>query len=277
MSDDPATGLELVWRYDPAVPDPSAPPETAAAAQSLLEQGNQAFADALRRHAAGEAVRHVTPIGAQDVGLDAADAPPAHVPFAAVVGCSDARVPLELVLGQQANDVFVVRVAGNVLGRECLGSLEYAVDHLERLRLLVVLGHTNCGAVRAAVDAYLDPPAYLVGAADPPLRAIIDGLMAPVRAAAQALDGLGAGLEGDPLRDALVTTAVTLNAAVNAASLRHVFRGSLGDRLDVRFGVYALEDRTVSVLSRPGLGEPPGDQDALDALARAAAQHALRA
>jgi hypothetical protein len=64
---------------------------------------------------------------------------------------------------------------------------------------------------------------------------------------------------------------------VNAASLRHVFRGSLGDRLDVRFGVYALEDRTVSVLSRPGLGEPPGDQDALDALARAAAEHALRA
>ena len=277
MSDHPATGLELVWRYDPTVPDPSAPPESAAAAATLLERGNQAFADALRRHAAGEAVRHVTPIGAQDVGLDAAaDSPPDHVPFAAVVGCSDARVPLELILGQQANDVFVVRVAGNVLGRECLGSLEYAVDHLERLRLLVVLGHTNCGAVRAAVDAYLDPPAYLVGAADPPLRAIIDGLMAPVRAAAQALDGLGAGLDGDDLRDALVTTAVTLNAAVNAASLRHVFRGSLGDRLDVRFGVYALEDRTVSVLTQPGLGEPPRDQDALDALARAAAEHALR-
>ena len=57
MSDHPATGLELVWRYDPSVPDPSAPPESAAAAQTLLEQGNQAFADALRRHAAGELAR----------------------------------------------------------------------------------------------------------------------------------------------------------------------------------------------------------------------------
>ncbi len=277
MSGEPATGLELVWRYDPAVPDPFVPPATAAAARDVLERGNQGFADALRRHAEGEAVRHVTAIGAHDVGLAAAPtgAPP-HVPFAAVVGCSDARVPLELVLGQQANDVFVVRVAGNVLGRECLGSLEYAVEHLEQLRLLVVLGHTNCGAVRAAVDAYLDPPAYLVGAADPPLRAIIDSLMAPVRAAARALEAAGVADPSDEAgRGALVTTAVTLNAAVNAASLRHVFRGQLGERLDVAFGVYALEDRIVSVLSRPGLGTPPADQAELDALASEAAHRAL--
>lgn len=278
MSDAPATGLELVWRYDPGEPDPFVPPATAAAAREVLEQGNQAFADALRRHADGEPVRHVTAIGAHDVGLTgSATLPPPHVPFAAVVGCSDARVPLELVLGQQANDVFVVRVAGNVLGRECLGSLEYAVEHLEALRLLVVLGHTNCGAVRAAVDAYLDPPAYLVGAADPPLRAIIDGLMAPVRASARALESAGVVDLGDEaLRAALVTTAVTLNAAVNAASLRHVFRGQLGERLDVAFGVYGLEDRTVTAHSRPGLGSPPTDEASLHALARAAAEAAVR-
>src|SRR5688572_11482459 len=127
MSGEPATGLELVWRYDPEEPDPFVPPATATAAREELERGNQAFADALRRHADGEPVRHVTAIGAHDVGLTgSATVAPPHVPFAAVVGCSDARVPLELVLGQQANDVFVVRVAGNVLGRECLGSLEYA-------------------------------------------------------------------------------------------------------------------------------------------------------
>ena len=192
MSGHPATGLELVWRYDPAVPDP------------FVAAGDGGGGAAAAR--AGEpGVRRRAPAPRGGRGSPARDAdrragrrprrgaalPPEHVPFAAVVGCSDARVPLELVLGQQANDVFVVRVAGNVLGRECLGSLEYAVDHLEGLRLLVVLGHTNCGAVRAAVDAYLDPPAYLVGAADPPLRAIIDGLMAPVRAAAQALESVG--------------------------------------------------------------------------------------
>lgn len=272
-----AVGLELVWRHDPSAPDSHVAPATATAARELLEQGNHAFAEAIRRHAAGEAVRHVTPIALRDVGLgDKADDAPPHEPFAAVVGCSDARVPLELVLGQQANDIFVVRVAGNVLGRECLGSLEYAVDHLDGLRLLVVLGHTGCGAVRAAVDAYLDPPAYLSGAADPPLRAIIDGLMAPVRAAARAMEAAGAGDLADPrARAALVSTAVTLNAAVNAASLRHVFRGRLGPALDVAFGVYAIEDRTVSTVSRHGLDAPPDDEAALEALALVAARQAL--
>jgi len=271
--------LELVWRHDRAAPDARARPATAASARALLEDGNHAFAEAIRRYAAGEPVRHVTPIGLHDVGLaESADAPSPHEPFAAVVGCSDARVPLELVLGQQANDIFVVRVAGNVLGRECLGSLEYAVDHVDGLRLLVVLGHTGCGAVRAAVDAYLDPPAYLSGAADPPLRAIVDGLMAPVRAAARALETVGAvDLAGSPAREALVTTAVTINAAVNAASLQHVFRGRLGDDLDVAFGVYAIEDRTVSSVARRGLDEPPADEAALEALALTAARQALDA
>jgi carbonic anhydrase len=274
-----AVGLELVWRHDPSAPDSHGAPATAAAARALLEQGNDAFADAIRRHAAGEAVRHGTPIALRDVGLaDTSDDAPPHEPFAAVIGCSDARVPLELVLGQQANDIFVVRVAGNVLGRECLGSLEYAVDHLDELRLLVVLGHTGCGAVRAAVDAYLDPPGYLSGAADTPLRAIIDGLMAPVRAAARAVEAAGAGdLAAPRARAALVTTAVTLNAAVNAASLRHVFRGRLGPGLEVAFGVYAIEDRTVSAVSRRGFDAPPADEAALEAVALVAAEQALAA
>lgn len=71
-------------------------------------------------------------------------------PFAAVLCCSDSRVPPEIVFDQALGDIFVVRVAGNVLDDAALGSLEYAVEHL-RVPLVVVLGHEKCGAVQAAV------------------------------------------------------------------------------------------------------------------------------
>jgi len=89
-----------------------------------------------------------------------AGAPP-QVPFALTLGCSDARAPIERIFDQPSNALFVVRVAGNVLGTECLGSIDYAVQQLKAsLRLLVVLGHTGCGAVTAAVDSYLSPSDY---------------------------------------------------------------------------------------------------------------------
>lgn len=71
-------------------------------------------------------------------------------PFAAVLACSDSRVPVEIVFDQGLGDLFVVRVAGNVVGEAGLGSLEYATEHLG-VRLLVVLGHEGCGAVAAAL------------------------------------------------------------------------------------------------------------------------------
>jgi carbonic anhydrase len=70
-------------------------------------------------------------------------------PFAIVVSCSDSRVPPELVFDQGLGDLFVLRVAGNVINDESLGSIEYAVDHLA-VRLVMVLGHQSCGAVKAA-------------------------------------------------------------------------------------------------------------------------------
>ena len=70
-------------------------------------------------------------------------------PFAAIVSCSDSRVPPEIVFDQGLGDLFVVRVAGNVINDEGLGSIEYAVDHLGT-RLILVLGHQRCGAVDAA-------------------------------------------------------------------------------------------------------------------------------
>ncbi|HEV8268896.1 MAG TPA: carbonic anhydrase [Thermoanaerobaculia bacterium] len=72
-------------------------------------------------------------------------------PFAVVVSCSDSRVPPEIVFDQGLGDLFVVRVAGNVVDDTALGSIEYAVEHLGS-RLVVVLGHERCGAVKAALD-----------------------------------------------------------------------------------------------------------------------------
>src|SRR5437016_11205821 len=72
-------------------------------------------------------------------------------PFAVILSCSDSRVPPEIVFDQGLGDLFVVRVAGNVINDEGLGSIEYAVDHLGT-HLIVVLGHQSCGAVKAAKE-----------------------------------------------------------------------------------------------------------------------------
>ena len=72
-------------------------------------------------------------------------------PFAVIVGCSDSRVPPELLFDQALGDLFVIRVAGNVITPVELGSIEYAVEHL-KTPLVVVLGHEECGAVTAAVQ-----------------------------------------------------------------------------------------------------------------------------
>ncbi len=73
-------------------------------------------------------------------------------PFATVVTCSDSRVPPELLFDQGLGDIFVIRVAGNVLDPIALGSVEYAAEHLN-CPLLIILGHSKCGAVKATLDA----------------------------------------------------------------------------------------------------------------------------
>ncbi len=72
-------------------------------------------------------------------------------PFAVVLGCSDSRVPIETIFDQQPGNLFVVRVAGNVVSDDGLASIEYAVDVLKSM-LVVVLGHSSCGAVQAAMQ-----------------------------------------------------------------------------------------------------------------------------
>ncbi|MFN7291939.1 MAG: carbonic anhydrase, partial [Pirellula sp.] len=75
-----------------------------------------------------------------------------QAPFATILGCSDSRVPPELLFDQGFGDLFVVRVAGNVVDVDVEGSIEYSVDHCGT-RLVVVMGHQGCGAVTAALKS----------------------------------------------------------------------------------------------------------------------------
>jgi len=74
-----------------------------------------------------------------------------QAPFAIVLGCSDSRVPAEIVFDQGLGDLFVIRVAGNIVAPSQIGSVEFAAEQFTT-RLVVVMGHTHCGAVRATLD-----------------------------------------------------------------------------------------------------------------------------
>jgi len=246
-----ARTIDVVYRYDPAHPLHRSPPPTPAKALRRLLRGNRTFAGLLYAHRAGRSP--VIPLDADDVGLGAepGQAPVQH-PFAAVLGCSDARVPTEMVFQENSNDLFVVRVAGNGLGSDCVGTLRYAEDHFSRsLRLAVVLGHSQCGAVTAAVDAFLEPKTYLPLASNQPLRAIIDAILVAVRSASLALEAAHAApLTARPgYRAALVETASVLNAALAAFALRPELETRT---CRVLFGVYDLATRLVGI---PGWGD----------------------
>jgi carbonic anhydrase len=75
-------------------------------------------------------------------------------PYATILGCSDSRVPPELIFDEGFGDLFIMRVAGNVVADDVMGSLAYAANHL-RTQLFVVMGHEGCGAVTAAADSLL--------------------------------------------------------------------------------------------------------------------------
>jgi carbonic anhydrase len=155
-------------------------PGNADAACDRLNEGSRTiaalFGDLIEGSGTTQRIIAVDP---RDLGL-ARGTPgvPEQRPYAAVLGCADARVPIELIFNEGPNDLFVVRVAGNGLGSEVLGSLKYAVDHLaDSLRLIVVLGHSGCGAVTGAVDVFLDPQSYIGLADKHALRGILDRLL----------------------------------------------------------------------------------------------------
>jgi carbonic anhydrase len=129
-------------------------------------------------------------------------------PFAIVLGCSDSRVPAEFVFDQGLGDLFVIRVAGNIVASSQVGSVEFAAARFGT-RLVVVLGHSQCGAVLATLEELQRP----TDSQSRHLRSIVDR----VRPSVEAL--LTTELRHDP--DALVRQAVRANIRVSANHLRH--------------------------------------------------------
>ena len=161
--------------------------------------------DALQRLKDGNArfASNVRSIDSLVTHLRRGDLVAAQTPFAIVLGCADSRVPAEIVFDQGVGDLFVVRVAGNIVAPSLTGSVELAVERFGT-RLVVVLGHSDCGAIGAAVDAMQDAGPDV----SPNLAVILESLR-------PAIEEARAG--GD--RDAWIDAAVRANVHHSAAAL----------------------------------------------------------
>lgn len=276
------TIVEVTYRYEGGSVSPRAQPADAEGARDRLDEGSRAFGALLEGGPdAAVPARHVVPVDLRDLGLDTGrEGAPRQRPYAAILGCSDARVPIELIFNEGPNDLFVVRVAGNGLGSDVLGSLKYAVDHLGgSLKLIVVLGHSGCGAVSAAVDVYLSPQAYLSLADQHALRGVLDRLLVVVNAAAMKMAAaFGPEVIRRPgYRAALIEAAVVTNAALAAYTLQHEIGTADPAGLRAAYGVYLLSARQIwaprgGSASTAGLAWPPRDRSSFaefaDALVR---------
>jgi carbonic anhydrase len=161
-----------------------------------LREGNRRFVANVRNHEslAGEARR--------------AEVADGQEPFAIILGCSDSRVPAEIVFDQGLGDLFVIRVAGNIVAPSQVGSVEFAAEQFGT-RLVVVLGHSRCGAIVATIEQLRRPTTNQ----SRNLHSIVDR----VRPAVEPL------LRSDPNRDPdeLVRDAVRANVCISAGHLRH--------------------------------------------------------
>jgi carbonic anhydrase len=246
--------MDVVYRYDPFQPIVHQPITDAEEAIAYLARGHSRYSTIVtqvhREMMGGPAPDQIViPSNPLSLGLPlASGTAPAQTPFALVLGCSDARAPIEIIFDQSPNDIFVIRVAGNVLGVECLGSIDYAVSQLGKsLKLVLVLGHTNCGAVSAAVASYLAPKNYAEIAFTHALRSLVDRIQTAVRGAANALKRVGGSSVSGTVeyRDALIETAVYLNAAITAYDVeREINKLSAADTRVV-YGVFNLVDQRV--------------------------------
>ena len=130
-----------------------------------------------------------------------------QAPFAIILGCADSRVPAEIVFDQGLGDLFVIRVAGNIVAPSQVGSVEFAAAQYGT-RLVVVLGHSQCGAILATLEELKRP----TESQSRNLRSIVDRIRPSV-------EPLLAERGHDP--DALVRDAVRANVRVSARQLRH--------------------------------------------------------
>ncbi len=180
-------------------------------ALSKLQEGNRRFSTSRKSEGKPTATRRTETAQSQH-------------PFAIIVGCADSRTSPELVFDQNIGDLFVIRTAGNLVDDYALGSIEYAVEHLGS-RLVVVLGHERCGAVKAASQTATAP-------------GHINALVRDIQPAIQAAKEKG----GDSL-----DVAIDANARLVADKIRKESNlGELAKSVRVISAVYDLDTGVVS-------------------------------
>lgn len=133
-------------------------------------------------------------------------------PVAIILGCSDARVPVELVFDQGLGDLFVIRVAGNVVAPSQIGSVEFAAEKFGT-RLVVVLGHSHCGAVTACVEALMNPEQKQ----SPNIRSIVDRISPSV----YNLHEIAAASGEEVDINMLIDRSVRANVRMSVSQLKH--------------------------------------------------------
>lgn len=161
-----------------------------------LKEGNRRFVDDTRRSESLISTRRRVELAN------------GQEPFAAILGCSDSRVPVEIVFDQGLGDLFVIRVAGNIVAPSQIGSVEFVAE-LFKTRLVVVLGHSNCGVINATINQLQSPTGIR--------SRNVHSIVSRVRPSVEGL--LETGLRYD--RDALVHHAVRANVRASADHLRH--------------------------------------------------------
>jgi len=166
----------------------------------------------------------------------------AQEPFAIVLGCSDSRVPVELVFNQGPGDLFVIRVAGNIVAPSLIGSVEFAADRFGT-RLVVVLGHSSCGAIQATIEELHRPARE----SSPHILDIVDRIKPGVAGIVARHESEGAL--------AVEHAAMTANVRASVEQLRH--GSAIIENLIARDGLvvtgawYSLETGKVEFLDPP--------------------------
>lgn len=200
-------------RSRPDITDP-------ATALAKLKTGNQRFVDEKMVHPDQNPEARQRLSGSQK-------------PYAVLLSCSDSRLPPEVIFDQGLGDLFVVRVAGNVVDTQAMGSIEYAVEHLET-PLIMVLGHQNCGAVSATLEA-LRPPHT------PPhgdIASLVDAITPAV--------GVATGRPGDLLDNSIRANAEQSRDRIMRSPELTKFLDS--GALKVVAGYYSLDTGTVTLI-----------------------------
>ncbi|ERL55295.1 carbonic anhydrase [Psychrobacter aquaticus] len=176
-------------------------PKTGQEALELLKEGNTRYVDSLT---STDDLMQKRPELVRD-----------QDPLAIILGCSDARVPVEIVFDQGLGDLFVIRVAGNVVAPSQIGSIEFAAEKFGT-KLVVVLGHSHCGAVTACVETLINPEQNY----SPNLQSIVDR----IRPSVHNLYELATADGQDVDVDELVDRSIRANVRMSVSQLKHSSR-----------------------------------------------------